>query len=760
MMQNPEQHSHRRRYQEPMQTSIKNTLREWENDVAQSLTEGFRQLFASSSEVLLEFADAAENNRLQSMFFDAQREFYLKEETIIGEFERNLRDQLLLITGSSGGAAGLGADTLSLVEVEDYERSLALETIAKRTIDRQLSELHGLAQRLSALLGGRPIPIDQVPGNPMQIMRFFDPASRKLDVEKEVRLVFYTLFDRYVMSRLGVLYAGLNQRLIGMGILPNIKFEYQRFGRGGGAGGRAAAGAEQVRDGVSESGAAQEVGAAGIPPLHPSTPTSAETLSAISSLLAERRRHEQATVEPLSTSVPISATAASVDEAIADERVLGEAPNPLPIPTGPPGAKVVAIDAVLLKRVQMALQKQRQIIKNLVGQDRLDRREEDIIDIVGMLFEAMLNEELLANSVKTLLSHLHTRYLKIAVQSKDFLENSAHPARRLFERMLDAGIKWVREDKLRAGIYPQLQEIVTRILGHKTLEDAFFEAQIAELDSAEKKLEQQSTAAEDRTLEAERGRARLEQAKAIVKQTVDEISADIEVSPAVITFLSTTYADYLTLLLLRSNLDTESNAWSNAYSVGEALIAAAVYVAGGQPLGQEMREDLTRRLEGSVGSLIPHHEQNIRRVVEALDAEPEKTVEARPAPPPSKAQPTRPSRAVEPTAAAEEAPLERPADAEDQKVADKLMREAGNWFVMQNNDAKGEQAVKLLWVNPHTRNMLFVDQHGAKVALMPALSVAQKIREGAIRPKQAEASSFVARSLRRIRRALEDSVNA
>ena len=581
-------------------------------------------------------------------------------------------------------------------------------------------------------------------------------------MEKEVRLVFYTLFDRYVMSRLGALYSSLNQRLIGMGILPNIKFEYQRFGRGDGPSGLAAEVPGEPGQEASETGATQEAGATGMPSLHPTTPTSAETLSAISSLLAERRRHE-ATVEPLSTSVPITATAANVDEAIADERVLNEAPNPLPIPSGPPGAKVVAIDAALLKRVQMALEKQRRIIKNLVGKDKLDRREEDVIDIVGMLFEAMLNEKLLANSVKTLLSHLHTRYLKIAVQSQDFLENSAHPARRLFERMLDAGIKWVREDKLRAGIYPQLQEIVTRILGHKTLEDAFFEAQIAELDSAEKKLEQQSTVAEDRTLEAERGRARLEQAKAIVKQTVDEISADIEVSPAIITFLSTTYADYLTLLLLRSNLDTESNAWSNAYSVGEALIAAAAYVAGGQPLGQEMREDLARRLQGSVGSLIPHHEQNIRRVIEALDAQPEKAVKMpAKASPVTAEQPTPPPRAVEPTAAAaeEEALSERPVDAEDQKVADKLMRDAGNWFVMQGTEGKGEQAVKLLWVNPHTRNMLFVDQHGAKVALMPAIGVAQKIREGAIRPKQPEASSFVARSLRRIRRALEDSVNA
>jgi hypothetical protein len=80
--------------------------------------------------------------------------------------------------------------------------------------------------------------------------------------------------------------------------------------------------------------------------------------------------------------------------------------------------------------------------------------------------------------------------------------------------------------------------------------------------------------------------------------------------------------------------------------------------------------------------------------------------------------------------------------------------------VIRKDDGQEEQAVKLLWVNPHTRNMLFVDQHGAKVALMPANDVARMIREGTVRPMMQETSSFVARSLRRIRRALEDSVNS
>jgi hypothetical protein len=376
----------------------------------------------------------------------------------------------------------------------------------------------------------------------------------------------------------------------------------------------------------------------------------------------------------------------------------------------------------------------------------------------------MLNEKLLPNSVKTLLSHLHTRYLKIAVQSEDFLDNTAHPARRLFERMLDAGIRWVREDNLRAGIYPQLQEIVMRVLKHNTLEDEFFVEQIELLEEAEKKLEQQTSAAEERTLEAERGRARLDQAKSIVKKTIDDLATEVEVAPSVTTFLSTTFADYLTLLLLRSNLDTDSDAWSEACSVGEALVAAAVHVTGGHPLDQATCDQLRTRLEKSVGSLIPHHEQNIRRVVDALTQPPERPVE-KPAPSakPASAQERKPRPAPvppEPAARTEPAAAKPELSDEDRKVAEKLLREAGNWFVIRKDDGQEEQAVKLLWVNPHTRNMLFVDQHGAKVALMPANDVARMIREGTVRPMMQETSSFVARSLRRIRRALEDSVNS
>ena len=88
-----------------MQANTKKILAEWEDEVSRSLVEGFRQLFESSSQILLEFADAAENNRLQRLFYDAQREFYLKEESMVSEFERGLRESLLSVAGRAAGTS-------------------------------------------------------------------------------------------------------------------------------------------------------------------------------------------------------------------------------------------------------------------------------------------------------------------------------------------------------------------------------------------------------------------------------------------------------------------------------------------------------------------------------------------------------------------------------------------------------------------------------------------------------------------------------
>ena len=196
-----------------MQADTKNYCWTGKARSPKSLVEGFRQLFECSSEVLLEFADAAENNRLQRLFFDAQREFYLQEETIIGEFDHSLRESLKTFTDTPGGSAA-GAETLSpggggrlraLTGARDHR-----QTSAQPADERAACLARSGFPRCSAVARFWPSRFRRIHADHPRIR----PASRKLDVEKEVRLVFYTLFDRYVMSRLGDSYADLNRRLV------------------------------------------------------------------------------------------------------------------------------------------------------------------------------------------------------------------------------------------------------------------------------------------------------------------------------------------------------------------------------------------------------------------------------------------------------------------------------------------------------------------------------------------------------------------
>ena len=163
-----------------------------------------------------------------------------KEETIIGDFDHSLRESLQAFTNTTWRKrAKPGAETLSLVEVEDYERSLALEDHrqARGPLSRQMNELHALAQRLSALLGGRPIPPNRFRRIHCRSSAYSTRPAASWTSRKSAAGVLH-LFDRYVMSRLGDSYADLNRRLVELGILPNIKFDYQRYGGDAGNGGR------------------------------------------------------------------------------------------------------------------------------------------------------------------------------------------------------------------------------------------------------------------------------------------------------------------------------------------------------------------------------------------------------------------------------------------------------------------------------------------------------------------------------------------
>ena len=206
------------------------------------------------------------------------------------------------------------------------------------------------------------------------------------------------------------------------------------------------------------------------------------------------------------------------------------------------------------------------------------------------------------------------------MQSVDF-DNTAHPARRLFERMLMPVSAGSVKDNLRAGIYPQLQRIVTQILKHETLEDSFFGEKITELDKAEAEARTAVVRGRGTHLEGRAAGRASSKAKAIVKKTIDDIGGDSggradRGSPSCRRPLPTTSPCCCCAVTSIPEITGLGQRLQRRRTAGRGCGVRNQ----GRPLGEDTRADLTRRLETSVCSLIPHHEENIRRVVNALDA--------------------------------------------------------------------------------------------------------------------------------------------
>ncbi|OOZ36767.1 DUF1631 family protein [Solemya velesiana gill symbiont] len=102
------------------------------------------------------------------------------------------------------------------------------------------------------------------------------------------------------------------------------------------------------------------------------------------------------------------------------------------------------------------------------GQDKgrvFGRAEEDVIDVIAMLFEYILDDNTIPDAMKALLARLQIPMLKVALQDREFFSNKSHPARQLLNNLARAAIGWTEGKGQNGGLYNRISDIVQRILG-------------------------------------------------------------------------------------------------------------------------------------------------------------------------------------------------------------------------------------------------------------------------------------------------------
>ncbi|WP_339906410.1 DUF1631 domain-containing protein [Pseudomonas guineae] len=741
--------------------------------VMNRLAEHLTGVFAQVDDTLFECAEKAENNQVQTLFFDNMREIRKQRPQIERSYHKqiaqNLSDFLEGTLKPPASASELDVEKMALVQNEDYEESLQVTNMVSRVKARCAQPLFALEQRLALLNNGQKLGEDSNPFGPQMIAQAFRDALAPCPFPLRIKVILYTLFDTHVMQSLDNIYSALNQRLIEAGVLPNLKYSAQRNNQlARPKATPAAAQAEQPAESsrsvsssrsASSGGAQQAAGQqhnagntdlSGPPPSDP-----LELLGSLATLLSEHRQRDidaplLGGTRSIASFTPREATSTYSASALLDalNRMQQHSASDLSQRLHHPQQ---------VEGLKADLQQQLEAHSALPGQQKVSDQEADVIDLVGMLFDFILDDDNLPDTCKTTLSHLHTPYLKVALQDKALFTQHHHPARRLLNSMAQAGVLYGSEGDER-GLLAKMQWVVERVI-HDFLGDLqLFDGLLEEFNEFVGTLRHKVELRERRAVEAAKGRDKLLGARQNAVEVIANSLSNRQPPSIIRNFLELTWADVLVFVLLRNG--ERSPEWQSACEAAEQLAWSGTLLdeAGRERL-QKLRVPLLEDLRKGLELLGGYHEAGIRRLLQDLVAC-QHAVQAKQPQVAAKLQPSLPESPLaamlgEDAALATQAPRESTLSARAQALAKELGHiEFGTWFEF----VTGEQVrlLKLSWFSPTTRNYMFVDQSGQRVAIKPLTQLATEMEQGLARIVTPERGApLVDRALTAIYRVLQ-----
>jgi len=738
--------------------------------VMNRLAEHLTGVFAQVDDTLFECAEKAENNQVQTLFFDNMREIRRQrpqiERSYHQQIAQNFSDFLEGKLKPPPSTSKLDAEHMALVQNEDYEESLQVTNMVSRVKARCAQSLFALEQRLALLNNGQKLGEDINPFGPQMIAQAFRDALTPCPFPLRIKVILYTLFDTHVMQSLDSIYTALNQRLIDAGVLPNLKYTAQRNNPLLRPKASTAAPAEQAPEGSTttshnptgtpsapapgQSYKPVTTDLSGPPPSDP-----LELLGSLATLLGEHRQRDidaplLGGTRSIASFTPREATSTYSASALLDalNRMQQQSANDLSQRLSRPQQ---------VEGLKADLQQQLEAHSELPGQQKVSDQEADVIDLVGMLFDFILDDDNLPDTCKTTLSHLHTPYLKVALQDKALFTQHHHPARRLLNAMAQAGVLYGGEGDER-GLLAKMQWVVERVIHDFFGDLQLFNNLLEEFNEFVATLRHKVELRERRAVEAAKGRDKLLGARQHAVEVIGN-SLNNRLPPTIIrNFLELTWADVLVFVLLRNG--EQSPEWQRACEAAEQLAWSGTLLddAGRERL-QKLRVPLLEDLRKGLELLGGYHEDGIRRLLQDLVAcqhavqakQPQVAAQLKPILPES------PLGAMlgEDAALATLAPRESTLSTRALALAKELGHiEFGTWFEFVN----GEQVrtLKLSWFSPTTRNYMFVDQSGQRVAIKPLTQLATEMEQGLARIVTPERGApLVDRALTAIYRVLQ-----
>ncbi|MGM0769262.1 MAG: DUF1631 domain-containing protein [Pseudomonadota bacterium] len=508
--------------------------------------------FDAVDDSLFELANNARSNNEQNRYFEAMREIRIKRKGVERHFQNAVARHFSSPPRSGAAdeteqAASPSADSLALVGNDDLEEQVALNAMITKAKAHFQGPLLQLQARFSVVY---PTASDESPVNPMapeHLCSAFTEAIEALEIQIRERLILLKQFDRYVVSNLGMLLDEANRILIQAGVIPNFRYH----------------------------------GKAGQQHNRPETPTAgSQPATATEGKHEVRTDHgsDDAIFEQIRQMLSLQRANAGLPSRASDPnfQVIGGAElvgllSALPQqPAAGPDENLSAGEPVT---VDLRLVVEQMLARSAPADGKtpaLNEMDEDLINLVSMLFEFILDDYNLSAPIQVLISRLQIPILKVVIKDKSFFSRATHPARRLLNSLARAGIGWSDSDeKARDKLYNQIHTIVQRILNEFDGDLTLFETLGEEFEQYLARENRKASLVEQRTRESERGRIKSQKAQETVDQVLQQKVGRYRLPESIRNILLNGWSRVMFLAYLRDDVE---HRWQESVRVVDDLI--------------------------------------------------------------------------------------------------------------------------------------------------------------------------------------------
>jgi len=532
--------------------------------ISTGMDELLPKFFSQIDDDLFSLSEKAETNAKQTQLFEVMRLIRREREGIQTQYMQSLSQAFNDYWKKSTGNLRLvdrkgnrDEDELTLIDEDVLEETLAVNGMTEKGNTLHHAQIYPLTERF-CYLSRRETKDESLPMSPEVLCKQFSAILKPIDIELKVKLLIYKMFDRQIVCKLDGIYQNLNAHLSTNGILPSISHKLSKNPR-------------------------QQADDTGLSAQQPNPYQAAELTAYL-----ETFRTMQSLVDDWRHQLGIKSfsSAAAPGQPVADSEQVISAISRLQQPPEEASLSGSPLSAESLK--QRLAQQLGDAQGNHPGK-AMGRPEEDIIDMVGLMFDYILDDKNIPSPIKCLIVRLQIPIIKVAILDKTFFARKTHASRILLNDLAQAGVGLSDEDLSADNpIRQKVEEIVNKILNAFNRDVGLFDELLSDFSAFMEKESKRSMLAESRTLQTSQSKEKVWLSKKAVALEISSRLQNTDTPAAFRTFIYNDWKDVMFLAYLRRDKNPEE--WKRSLETLDKLVWSLTPPANTQERANLIRE--------------------------------------------------------------------------------------------------------------------------------------------------------------------------